>query len=347
LSDPLSVGLIGCGWIADLAHIPSLERSRIARLDAVAEADAERRTWVGHRLPSVRLVEEGVELLQDATVQAVVIALPTAVAAPLAEAAFRAGKHVYVEKPGAPSADEWQSVVDAWQQSETTGVVGYNFRHNPIYLDAVRRVREGTIGRVVAVQSRFTWAADGVEGWRATTATGGGTLLDLASHHVDLASQLLDDRVAEVRCVTRSVRTEEDTASISLDFQEGVNGQVQVTSAGGANENRLTLIGSDGVLDVDLLDARPAQVRQRAGRLERVQRSVRALRGLHPARLLRSPGQEPSFETALGMFLDGIVRGHRVRPDPADGMQVLRVIDAARTSAGTGGAPVAVVSDAQ
>ncbi len=347
MPDPLSVGLIGCGWIAELAHIPSLQRSRTARLVAVAEADETRRAWVSRRLPSVRLFEEGADLLADTTIQAVVIALPTAVAARMTESAFRAGKHVYVEKPGARSGDEWRSVVDAWSQSGMKSAVGYNFRHNPIYRSAVRRVREGAIGRVVAVQSRFTWAADGVEGWRASTATGGGTLLDLASHHVDLAGHLLEERVERVRCVTGSVRVEEDTASVSLDFREGVNAQIQVTSAGGANENRLTLIGSEGVLDVDLLDARPALVRRRPGRMERIRRSVSALRGLHPARLMRSPGREPSFEAALGMFLDGIVKEEEIGPDPADGLQVLRVIDAARASAGAGGAPVAVIADTQ
>lgn len=340
LSEPVAVGLIGCGWIAELAHIPTLERN--AALVAVAEADAARRTWVRGRLPGVRVFDEGMELLDAAAVHAVVIALPTAHAAPMARAAFRAGKHVYVEKPGARSAAEWQLVVDDWRRSGSVGIVGYNFRHNPIYLDAIRRVQQGELGKVIAVQTRFVWAADRVEGWRATTAAGGGVLLDLASHHIDLAGRLLADDAVTVRCTTRSMRVEEDTASLSIEFGGATTAQILVSSAGGANENRLTVVGSEGVLDVDLLEARPGPVRRRPGRMERAHRSWIALQGLHPARLLRSPGREPSFDASLVGFLDAVANGDRARPDPADGLRVLRVVDAARASAPQGGATVAV-----
>jgi predicted dehydrogenase len=311
----------------------------------IAESDAARRAWLRGRFPGVTLVEDGAELLRDAAIRAVVIALPTGAAAAVAEAAFLAGKHVYVEKPGARSAIEWEPVVAAWSRSGTTGVVGYNFRRNPIFLDAVQRVREGAVGRVLAMQARFTWAPDRVEGWRARLATGGGVLLDLASHHIDLTSQLLDDRVDRVRCVTHSHRAEEDTAAVSLDFHGGACGQLFVSSAAGAHENRITVVGSAGVLDVDLLDPRPAPVRRRPGRMERARRFWNALQGLHPARVLRSTRHEPSFATALGIFLDGALAGTRLRPDPRDGLRVHRVIDAARTSAATGGTRVDVSAD--
>ena len=338
----LSVGLIGCGWIAELAHLDALRRSGIARLVVVAEPDAARRATIQRRLPGVRLLEHGAELLADPAVEAVLIAVPTAAAAEIARSAFAAGKHTYVEKPGARSTTEWRAVVDTWSGSGTTGVIGYNFRHNPIALDAARRLRAGAIGRVIAVQARFLWAADRIEGWRAAVGTGGGVLLDLASHHVDLITHLLDDTVSGVRCTTRSRRVEEDTADLCLELQGGATAQVLVSSAAGAHANRLTVVGSEGVLEIDLLDARPAPVQRRPGRLERVRRAGAALQALHPARLLRPPGREPSFESALGEFLAGARHGVPVRPDPADALRVLEVIDAARVSARAAGSHVAL-----
>ncbi|MGD8276859.1 MAG: Gfo/Idh/MocA family oxidoreductase [Gemmatimonadota bacterium] len=342
MPDSLAVGLIGCGWIAELAHIPSLEKSRAARLLAVAEPEAARRAWARERLPAVTLAENADELLADPRITAVIIAVPTAAAARLAEAAFRAGKHVYVEKPGACSREEWGPVVRAWRQCGRTGVVGYNFRRSPVLLDAVRRVRAGELGDVLALQSRFAWAADRIEGWRAATASGGGVLLDLASHHIDLAGELLADRVTRVRCTKRSVRVEEDTASLALEFSSGRTAQIFVSSAAGAHENRLVLIGSGGMLEVDLLEPRPAPVRRRPGRMERAVRAWRAVGNLHPARLLRSPGREPSFAASLAAFLDGATRGGTLRPDPADALQVLAAVDAARASARAGGVPLDV-----
>jgi predicted dehydrogenase len=341
MSEPVTVGLIGCGWIAGLAHVPTLQRSDSANVIAIAEPDAERRASTASRIPGVRLFDDGRELLAESDSQAVLIALPTALAPAMAEAAFRAGRHVYIEKPGAPSATEWRSVVDAWSESGCIGMVGYNFRRNPIFRDAVARIRAGAVGRVLSVQSRFTWAADKVEGWRASTGRGGGALLDLASHHVDLLCQLLDVPATEVQCTTHAYRAEQDVAELVLGFGE-TSAQIFVSSAAGANQNGFVVVGSEGTLHVNLLDALPRPILRRPGRLERVRRALIALDGLHPVRLLRSPGREPSFAVSLNVFVDSIVKHVQSTPTPRDALDVLAILDAAAESARRDGARISL-----
>jgi predicted dehydrogenase len=335
------VGLIGCGWIAEIAHLPALEASSRARLTAIVEPDAERRALLTRRVPSCDFPTLD-ELLADPGVPAVIVAVPTPAHGAVAQAAFQAGKHVYIEKPLAASVDQGRRVVEAWTAAGTVGVVGYNFRHSPIARAAAGTLASGELGDLVAIQSRFLWAADRIEGWRADPDRGGGCLLDLASHHIDLVTHLAGSAVATVRCTTGSRRSPEDSARLHLTLADGVDVQILASFVVGTAANRIDLFGTRGHLAVDLTAARPAPVLRPPGRGARVLRVKRALEALHPARLLRSPGHEPSFAVSLDAFFEAIGGGPPPASTPATGLEALEVVEAARASARADGAPVAL-----
>ena len=123
---------------------------------------------------------------------------------------------------------------------------------------------------------------------------------------------------------------------------DGLTAQLQGSSAAGAPVNRLDLVGRTGVLRVDLLDGRPRAVDRVPGRGARLIRARGALAELHPARLLRSPGFEPSFQATIEAFLDAVRSGVPFRPDLSDGLRALAVIEAAAASAQAGGRSVSV-----
>jgi predicted dehydrogenase len=110
--------------------------------------------------------------------------------------------------------------------------------------------------------------------------------------------------------------------------------------------NHLELVGRSAALSVDLLDARARRPRRPPGSLARVDRAWRALGELHPARLLRSPGHEPTFAANLEAFLRAARTGRAEPPTPDDGLHVLEVVEAARASAAAGGPSVAVTPGA-
>ncbi len=337
----MPVGLIGCGWIAEIAHLPALEASSRARLAAIVETDAERRALLGRLAPACAFPTMD-ELLADPDVPAVIVAVPTPEHGAVAQAAFQAGKHVYIEKPLAASVDQGRRVVEAWRAASTVGVVGYNFRHSPIAQAAARTLASGELGDLVAVQSRFLWAAERIEGWRADPARGGGCLLDLASHHIDLVTHLAGSPVATVRCTVGARRSAEDSARLHLTLADGVEVQILASFVVGTAANRIDLFGTRGHLAVDLTEARPAPVLRPPGRGARALRIKRALADLHPARLLRSPGHEPSFAASLDAFFEAIGGGAPPASTPATGLEALEVVEAARASALVDGAPVAV-----
>jgi predicted dehydrogenase len=311
----VGVGLLGCGWIAEMAHVPALMRSVAGRLVAAADTNPARQAWLLKHAEDARFHTAWETLLQDPAVEAVVVALPTALHAEAACRAFDARKHVFLEKPLGVNVEDGRRVVEAWRRAETVGAIGYNFRRNPIFQSAVRAHASGELGPLISIQ----------------------VLLDLASHHVDLVVALTGERITGVMCTLRSVQSPEDTAALQLVTESGITAQLQVSFAAGAQVNRLDLVGRQGALAVNLLDGRPRHVQRTPGRGARLLRARVALAELHPSRLLRSPGSEPSFRATLEAFLKAVRDGEHVAPDLADGLRAIAVIDAALASARCGG----------
>ena len=127
-------------------------------------------------------------------------------------------------------------------------------------------------------------------------------LLDLASHHIDLVHYLFEDPVVRVFASTRSLAGEGDHAAVQLELASGVMVQLFV-SLGTVDEHRMEIVGTAGKLVMDRTElVRPDHVpaTQQGARARRL---ARALSALEPARVLRSPGTEPSFAAALGAFV--------------------------------------------
>jgi len=80
--------------------------------------------------------------------------------------------------------------------------------------------------------------------WKRSRDTGGGVLLDLASHHVDLVQHLLGDPVVRVYATTRSLRGEGDHAAVQLELASGAMAQIFV-SLGTVDENRMEIVGTE------------------------------------------------------------------------------------------------------
>lgn len=336
------LGVIGCGWLTQHVHLPALANLPGATVVALADPDPGRRTRVQHLAPSASQHARLEDLLASRAVDAVIIATPTGLHADLACQAFAAGTHVYLEKPVASTLPEALRVLAAWRAAGAIGMVGYNFRRNPIFLAAQHRVREGQLGPLRAIQGSFHVSAGAVSGWRSDPAAGGGVLLDLLSHHIDLVAALTGDRIASVACQLGARHAPEDEAAATLVTASGVTAQLTASYASGVHVNRFDLIGEHGHLVVDLLEARPREVARRPGPGARVHRLRHALGALHPANLLRPPGHEPSFRASLTAFCEAVRTATQALPDVAVGVAAMAVVEAARRSAARDGTPEAV-----
>jgi predicted dehydrogenase len=335
----VTVGVVGCGRIARMFHLPVLAGLANVRVVAVADPDPAAREAAARLAPGARAVEDVAALL-DEDVEAVVVCTPTHLHAPVAVAVLRAGRDVYVEKPLAPDLAAAAEIRDAWRDSGRLGIVGFNFRHHPRYRQARAAVASGRLGVPVAARAVFASPPRELPAWKRDVTTGGGALLDLATHHLDLVPHLLGDPVAAVSATTTSTHAEEDTAAVQLTLCSGLSVQ-SLASLSAAQTDRVELIGDLTTLEVDRMGRRRLTERSTTTPTtvpERARAAARVIRDGASATMdgLRPPG-EPSFATALAAFVAGVAGQPVVGiADVGDGHRVAEVVDAARRSSAEG-----------
>ena len=336
----IRLGVIGCGGIACWVHLRIARHLRGATLVATADPDPGARARA-ERLSGVPSHASTDDLLARGDVDAVIITAPTHLHADLAVAACTAGKHVYLEKPLAASVADGVRVVDAARQSEVKIVLGYNRRFHPLFAHTRDLLRNGVIGRVLSAQTTFCEPAapDAMPPWKRQRRTGGGVLLDLASHHIDLLRWCLNDEVATVSATIESAFTEQDSARLLLHMSGGASIQSSF-SCRSALSDSLNFAGEGGTLHVD---------RHRVAVSLRLPRrfgyGMRTAWVMPPLPLVTwwgkqivRPSRDPSYRRALETFVS-IVHGNP-RPHQSatvdDGMAALEVLEAAEQSAQSG-----------
>jgi predicted dehydrogenase len=336
---PIRIGLIGCGWFAQAVQLPILTRLPEAQLVALAESDADRLSSARRLVPAATAYDDYEALLERADVDAVIISVPTPRHAGVAIAALRKGLHVYLEKPIATMLEEASAILDAWPQAHVVAMVGFNYRCNELHHSARARIQAGVIGRVLAVRSRFSAKARVLPDWKCCRRTGGGALMELGSHHVDLLRFYFSQEVRSVSAEIRSVRTEDDDASVHLELEGGVH--VQSTfSLNAADEDWFEFVGEDGILRVNRYRSLVPQIARRpeerslARHVRQIAESVAGISYLYHK--LRSPWHEPSYRRSLQAFVSAVQGQQVASPDLMDGYRSLEVIEAAEESAKTG-----------
>ncbi|MDQ3685165.1 MAG: Gfo/Idh/MocA family oxidoreductase [Acidobacteriota bacterium] len=335
----LRVGLIGCGRIAQLVHLPLLMRLPEVELAALAESDPARREEAARRAPRAAIHPTHVELLADSSVEAVLICLPNALHAEATIAALKAGKHVYLEKPLATDVGDARTVLHVWRRSGLVGMIGFNYRFNPLHQSARRHIERKTIGEIVGARSIFSSAARALPEWKKNRQTGGGVLLDFASHHVDLVRYFFRQEIQQVFAELRSQRSEEDSAALELRLADGTLVQSFFTTSA-LDEDRFEFYGTNGKLAFDRHLSRSIEVMDAARTMIEVKRLRQACESLarNPPLFGRflGGGNEPSFARAVAHFVAAVRGEVKAGPDFEDGYRSLVVIAAAEESARTG-----------
>jgi predicted dehydrogenase len=335
---PTRIGVVGCGNIAYWTHLRALARLPGASLVAAADPDGAARARVA-RLGSLPVHESADELLARDDLDALVLCPATPAHAAVALAACTRRLPFYLEKPLATSAVESAAVLAAAERAGVVATIGFNRRHHPVHARARALLAQGRIGAVRSVLSAFCepLSDSALPAWKLRRASGGGVLLDLASHHVDLVRWLLDDEIVGVAARTESALSEQDSAWLRLDTRAGVVVQSTFSFRSGPAD-WLALIGERGTLLIDRLRC--------ALELRTTRRFGYGQRRVHlPPRLadlgwrlrrIASPSHEPSYARALAAFVAEVRGAPRRTASLLDGARSLAVVLAAEASARDG-----------
>lgn len=246
-------GVIGCGGIADRRTIPEgiipAPGAELVAVQDIAE-DRVRDVAAKYGVTAYTAVED---LLADDAVEAVYIATPTHVHHEQTVAAAKAGKHVLCEKPLALTLDECVASIEACADAGVKFGTNFMMRFHACHTTIRDIVAAGDLGKPVLGRAELTCWYPPIEGaFRQSQALGGGgALIDMGNHCIDLLEFIFGSRVARVACFTEHLVQDyetEDTAVVTLHFEDGAVGMVDTlfNVPDAAARNMLEIYGSGG-----------------------------------------------------------------------------------------------------
>ena len=143
MASQIRVGIVGCGEVAQIIHLPTLHELRdLFSVTALCDVSPSVLAGVGAMHPGARLYADYRQLVADPTVDAVLVGNPDAYHAEAVIAAIAAGKHVLLEKPIAVTIRDADAMIAAEAKAKVTVQVGYMRRYAPAYVEAVAAVEK-------------------------------------------------------------------------------------------------------------------------------------------------------------------------------------------------------------
>jgi predicted dehydrogenase len=353
VQDKVRVGVIGCG--AGLFHLEGYATEPRVEVVALAGLDTDRCEMLAKRFDVHRIYRDYQDLLTQDDIDAVSIAVPNFLHMPVAVAALEAGKHVLIEKPLARHTDEGKLIVEAAERNSRILAVSFQRRTRHDVEIVKGQIESGALGRVYYAKA-YWMRRSGIPGlgswFTSKEAAGGGPLIDLGVHVLDMALYMLGNpTVTTVSAATyseigprgrgnwvgrRSSQSSddpvsyevEDLATAFLRFEDGGTLLLEASWASFTemdDDFGVQFYGSEGgarihskkYADVDTLDL--------------FSEIGDTTSDSHP-RLVSRPGHA---EIIKG-FVDGILDGAPVTPDGLEGLDRVRLIDAIYKSAELG-----------
>ncbi len=220
----LRFGVLSTADIARRKVIPGMRRSARCEVVAIASRDERRARAVATELDIPTSHGSYEALLADPNVDAVYIPLPNHLHAEWTIAAARAGKHVLCEKPLALAATEAETMIEASRNAGVVLMEAFMYRHHPSWVAARELVTSGRIGRLMAVQSWFSFFNDDPTNIRNIRDFGGGAMYDIGCYAVNLSRMLFDREPDGVQAsLVRDPTSGVDiVASAILRFGDGI-----------------------------------------------------------------------------------------------------------------------------
>lgn len=220
----VGVGVIGVGGISNTVHLPGLKLCEQAEIVALCDNDSERLRQVAGQYHITDTFTEYERLLQHPGVDAVVVATPTLLHAPIAHAAIAAGKHVLVEKQLGMTYAETVGMHEAAVVAGVRHMTAFTYRFVPAMRYLKHLVGQGMIG--LPRQLRIARLQDFPEtnlGWRQQQKlAGSGEVGDMGAHRIDFCHDVIGP-IARVVGLTRTfapLRTGRDGEKIPADVED-------------------------------------------------------------------------------------------------------------------------------
>jgi predicted dehydrogenase len=319
--------VVGLGYIAQVAVLPTFAKAKNSKLVALVSGDPTKLKKLSkkYEVPLTYSYDEYDDCLKSGEVDAVYIALPNSMHRDYTVAACRAGIHVLCEKPMAVTESECEDMIRAASENDVKLMIAYRLHFEEANLKAVELAQSGKLGDLRVFNSVFTMQVKKGD-IRLKKDLGGGTLYDIGIYCINAARYIFQAEPLEVTAFSanngeeRFEEVDEMTSAILRFPDERL--AAFTSSFGAADISAYQVVGTEGHLRVD-----PAY------EFAEALKHHLTIKGKTRERTFPKRDQ---FAPELLYFSDCILTGKTPEPSGKEGLADVRIIRALYQSASTG-----------
>ncbi|HVU15396.1 MAG TPA: Gfo/Idh/MocA family oxidoreductase [Candidatus Didemnitutus sp.] len=336
MSKPITVGVVGCGYwgpnlIRNFRSLPG------SRLKTICDLSEDRLKHLKSLYSELEATTKYEEMVKDPEIDAIIVATAVKYHFPLAKAALDAGKHCMIEKPLAASVAECEELVDTAKKKGLILMVGHTFLYSP----PIRKIKEivdhGDIGQLRYISARRLnlglFQKDINVAW------------DLAPHDISIILYIMNEMPHTVNCkggahVTPGI---EDVTTMSLSFSKERSAIIQSSWLDPKKIREMTFIGSERMIAYD--DVAPQEkIKIFDAKVQRPPHydTFAEFHYAYHYGDVYSPyiKQDEPLKIECQHFLDCIKSGKAPISSGNNGMDVVKILEAASSSLKQNGAPI-------
>jgi predicted dehydrogenase len=338
MKEPIVVGVVGCGYwgpnlVRNFKGLPN------CRVKAMCDASETRLKHMRSLYPDVEAVTDFEYLLNEAGIDAVVVATPVKHHYALAKASLLAGKHTLIEKPMASSSTECEELIEIAERNGLVLMVGHTFLYSAPVRKIAEIVQAGDIGEIRYINSRRLnlglFQKDINVAW------------DLAPHDISIILHILGEQPQTVNCQGNAHVTPgiEDVTNISLSFRHKRFATIQSSWLEPRKVRDMTIVGTRRMIVYDDLQTNE-KIRIYDVRVERPPH-YDTFADFHYSyhygdSYIPHIQQEEPLKVECQHFIECIENGTKSLSSGQEGLELVRILEAASTSLKNQGGPVSL-----
>ena len=338
----IGVAVIGAGnWgrnlVRNFASLADVE------LKYICDLNEKVRQTMSSLYPQAEVTDDMDKAFGDEQVDAVVVAVDAPLHFRIAAAALRAGKHTYVEKPLTLISDDSKTLADLAAEKNLKLMVGHLLEYHPAVNYMKQTIISGEVGKPLYLY--FQRVNLGIvrkveNAWWS-----------LAPHDVSVACYLFDAEPVSVSASGQAYLRDgvEDVVFANLKFADGRMAHIHVSWLDPHKIRKVTLVGSQKMVVFDDMEAaEKIRVYDKGAEIAKSVSSYVEAITLRTGDILipKVPAGEP-LKTECQHFIDSIVKDKTPLSDGADGLRVVKVLEAGSRSLQRGGEPISLVVSGQ
>jgi glucose-fructose oxidoreductase len=243
--DKLNVALVGLGYYSTDLLAPALQLTKHCRLAGVVSGTPSKiESWKQqYNLPDKNCYSYDTfdTVANNPDIDVIYVVLPPSMHAEYTIRAAKAGKHVWCEKPMAPSVADCKAMIDACNKNNVKLSIGYRMHHEPNTQKLMQLVKDQTYGKTTKVMAHAGYVDPRTDHWKQKKALGGGVMGDMGVYPLNAARYSTGLEPIAVTAKASTTRPEiykevEETMDFTLEFPGGATAVCQASFGKNMNE---------------------------------------------------------------------------------------------------------------